>query len=83
MTNSKSLDSKDEQFMLEQQLANKRTIREEKAIGLKKKTAVLFGADDCSHQRRALLRAWSAYTLCQYITPQFECGCLDPKSSER
>lgn len=33
MTNSKGLDSKDEQFMLEQQLANKRTIREEKAIG--------------------------------------------------
>lgn len=33
MTNSKGLDSEDEQFMLEQQLANKRTIREEKAIG--------------------------------------------------
>ena len=30
MTNSHGLDSKDEQFMLEQQLANKRTVREER-----------------------------------------------------
>lgn len=45
MTNSKGLDSKDEQFMLEQQLANKRTIREKRGQSnwLKKKCSLVWG----------------------------------------
>lgn len=83
MTNSKGLDSKDEQFMLEQQPANKRTIREERGQSnrLKKLQSCLgqmtAAVPDmpCSEQ----LRACSAYHLSQYITPQLKHGCLDPK----
>lgn len=83
MTNSKGLDSKDEQFMLEQQLANKRTIREERGQSnrLKKLQSCLGQMTatvpdmPCSEQ----LRACSAYTLSQHITSQSRHGCLDPK----
>lgn len=87
MTNSEGLDSKDEQFMLEQEPANKRTIREEcgQSNWLKKLQSCLgqmtAAAPDmpCSEQ----LRTCSAYTQSLHIAPHSSVDVCIQESSER
>lgn len=87
MTNSEGLDSKDEQFMLEQEPANKRTIREEcgQSKWLKKLQSCLgqmtAAVPDmpCPQQ----LRGCSAYTLSLHITPHSRVEVWIQDSSER
>lgn len=81
--NSKSLDSNDEQFLLEQRRAIKRTIREERGQSnwLKNlqsclgQVTVAVPDVPCSEQ----LEVYAEQALSQRVNPQFKCGCLDPK----
>lgn len=87
MTNSEGLDSKDEQFMLEQEPANKRTVREEcgQSNWLKKLQSCLgqmtAAAPDmpCSEQ----LKTCSAYNLSLHVTPHSSVDVWVQESSER